>query len=113
MCDCASAIHVYIGTAKKSDPENCEAEVVLRHVKRKAEEHPEQSPAQLLRNVLADVPPDVLSQLPQREAMRKTIGRTRRQHLPPNPKSLDALLDLPQQYQQTLQGERFLSFDGR
>ncbi len=38
-------------------------------VKRKDEEHTEQLPAQLLRNELADVPVDVLSHLPKREAM--------------------------------------------
>ncbi len=43
--------------------EQCKAEKVLTRVKRKAEEHPEQPPAQLLRNELADVPADVLRHL--------------------------------------------------
>ncbi len=45
--------------------EQHKAEEVLTRVKRKAKEHPEQLPAQLLRNELADVPADVLSHLPE------------------------------------------------
>ncbi len=45
--------------------EQCKAEEVLTRVKRKPEEHPEQLPAQLLRNELADIPADVLSHLPE------------------------------------------------
>ncbi len=43
--------------------EQCKAEEVLTWVKRKAEEHPEKPPAQLLHNELVDVSADVLSHL--------------------------------------------------
>ena len=92
--------------------EECEAEVITQRIKRKAKEHPEQPPAQLIRDEIAGVSSDgVLSQLPDRELLRKMVRRTRRLNLPPNPKSLAELEELPQCYQQMLQGERFLLYD--
>ncbi len=85
--------------------EQCKAEEVLTRVKRKAEEHPEQPPAQLLRNELADVPADVLSHLPEQEAMPQSICRTCCCNSPANQRTLEELEDIPDQYQGTLQGE--------
>lgn len=93
--------------------EQCRAETVVQKLKRKAADHPEQPPAMMLRTELAAVPMEVLSQLPQREALSKMVRRTRRQNLPPNPKSLNELHMLPDQYQRTLQGQRFLMYDSR
>ncbi len=74
-------------------------------MKRKAEEHPEQPPAQLLRNELANVPRGVLSHLPKQEAVRQSIRCTHRCNMPANPRMLEELEDIPDQYQRTLQGE--------
>ncbi len=52
--------HTHSPSQKQSN-----AEEVLSRVKRKAKEHPEQGPVQLLRNELAVVPADVLSHLPE------------------------------------------------
>ncbi len=82
---------------------------VLTRVKRKAEEHPEQPPAQLLCKELAEVPTDVLSHLPKREVMRHSI----RHNMPTNPRMLEELEDIPEQYQRTLQAERFLMVDSQ
>lgn len=56
-------------------------------VKRKAEEHPGASPAQIMRT-LADVPGGVLSQLSDRENMTKMIQRQRLKNLPVAPRSI-------------------------
>ncbi len=89
----------------------CKAEEVLTWEKRKAEEHPEQPPAELLCNELADVPVEVLSHLPKWGAMRQSSRHTRRHNMPANPRMLEKLEDIPDQYQGTLQGEWFLMFD--
>ncbi len=75
---------------------------------KKRRKHHEQPPAQLVRNELADV----LSHLPEREAMQQSIRRTCRRNMPTNLRMLEELEDIPDQYQRTLQGERFLMFDG-
>lgn len=91
--------------------EECAAETVTQTLKRKAREHPELPPAHLLRTELQTVPTGVLSQLPEQEALKKAMRRERRKNLPPNPKKLSDLGELPDQYQRTLQGERFLIWD--
>ena len=93
--------------------EETKAEELTQTLKRKAEEHPEQAPSQIMRTELAGVSDGVLSQLPEREALSKTMRRVRRRNLPPNPRTLDELRELPAAYQRTLQGERFLLFDSR
>ncbi|KAK7604826.1 hypothetical protein V9T40_006012 [Parthenolecanium corni] len=105
-------IHVFKGPTQSShqhppNREECAAEVVINRVKQKAEAHPEQPPGQFLREELTGVPEAVLSQLPERELLRKTIQKERRKNLPPNPISLAQL----REFQETLQGERFLLYD--
>lgn len=91
--------------------EEAAADVVMEKIKRKAELHPEQPPAQLLRTELAGVPAGVLSQLPDQPALAQTVRRTRRRHLPANPTSLSALRELPDRFKKTLLGENFLLYD--
>lgn len=93
--------------------EEVEAEKITSRIKRKAAAHPEVPPAQILRVELAGVSDGVLSQLPEREALKKQVRRERRKDLPPNPRSLSELQELPDLYQKTLQGEKFLIFDSR
>lgn len=93
--------------------EETEAEVVKCRLKRTAEEHPELPPAQILRTELPSTSAGVLSQLPERENLKKAMRRQRRQNLPPNPKSLAELSDLPERFQKTLIGEKFLIYDSR
>lgn len=102
--------------SKHSHPPNEEelqAEKITSKIKRKAAAHPEVPPAQVLRVELAGVSDGVLSQLPEREALKKQMRRERRKDLPPNPRSLSELGELPELYQKTLQGEKFLIFDSR
>lgn len=93
------------------DREECEAEVVMNRLKRKAEEEAAQPPALLLREELRNVPPAVISKLPERRNIKKALRRVRRIQLPPNPTSITTLGVLPERFQNTLQGERFLIFD--
>lgn len=102
------------GHAPHSHPPNreeAEAEVVLVNIKRKAEEHPEQPPTQILRNELPNVSLGVISHLPDRGNITRIMRRQRRRNLPPNPKSLADLDILPDRFQQTFTGDRFLLYD--
>ena len=102
--------------SKHSHPPNREetaAEKIIAQIKRKAAEHPEQRPAQLLRTELQGVPSGVLSQLPEQTALSGTVRRTRRKNLPPNPQTLSELEDVPDIYKKTLVGEQFLLYDSR
>ncbi len=45
--------------------------------------------------------------------MRPSIHCTRHRNMPPNPRMLKELEDIPDQYQRTLQGEQFLMFNSR
>ena len=89
----------------------CKAEVIMQKIKGKAMTNPAQPPAQLLRDELSAVPPSVLSQLPERQNVNKAIRRERRKNMPPNPKSLEELQGVPNEYQKTLHGNQFLLLD--
>lgn len=93
------------------DQEECESEVHVHAVKRKAKEHPEQPRAQILRTHLSVVRPEVLSHLPERESLKRAMRRQRRRGLPPNPKSIQDVGRIPERYTKTLLGEQFLLFD--
>ena len=67
----------------------------------------------MIRDALSQCSQNVIANLPLRENLRKTIRRERRIGLPPNPKSLDELEDLPPKYQLSAKGEQFLLFDSR
>lgn len=83
----------------------------MQNLKMEAAANPAEPPSRLVRDALSTVSLGVLSQLPERENLRKAIRRERRKNLPPNQQSLDELQDIPDQYRKTLQGERFLLMD--
>ncbi|XP_043462872.1 uncharacterized protein LOC122498936 [Leptopilina heterotoma] len=85
----------------------------MENLKREAEMHPECPPEQIVRENLCDLSPAVLAQLPERENLKKTMRRERRRKLPPNPKSLEDLNELPESYKKTFSNERFLMYDSR
>lgn len=116
-------------------PEEVEAEKFKWNLKRLADENPEVAPAQILRNELPDLDPSttplmsiiilkkfmvkkcqkfnlgVVARLPSRENLKKSMRRKRRADFPTNPKSLAELGEIPDQFQVTLAGERFLVSD--
>lgn len=62
---------------------------------------------------MVQVDPHVLSQLPERENLKKSMRRVRRRELPPNPTSLSDLNEIPERYTKTLAGESFLLYDSK
>lgn len=68
-------------------------------------------PLQITSNRLQNIPAVVLAKLPNEMAVRRTINRVRQANLPPNPKTLEELGDIPDEYQQTSGGDRFLLWD--
>ncbi|KAJ4438240.1 hypothetical protein ANN_14179 [Periplaneta americana] len=71
--------------------EEAEAEIVKQGLKRKAAEHPERRPAQVLHIDLGHVPSGVLALLPERSNLNKAVRSERQRHLPPNPTALNNL----------------------
>ena len=93
--------------------EETEAVRVTETLKRKAAEHPGQRPSQILRAELPTVSTAVLSQLPEREALAKSMRRERRKNMPKNPTSLLELVDVPARFKRTFLDEAFLLYDSR
>lgn len=93
------------------DVDECAAEVVLESLKRKAETRPEVSTAAVVRSEITGLSGEVLSQLPEQEAMQRTVRRIRRKHVPANPRRVTELGAIPDELQRTLGNERFLLYD--
>ena len=91
--------------------EEAQAEIHRLRLKRRAEDPDSGSPVLLIRSELAGVSSGVLAHLPERENLAKAIRRVKRDHLPPNPKSILELGALPERYQKTLTGDKFLIYD--
>jgi len=64
--------------------EESEAENLTVRIKRKAEQHPEQRPAQLLHSELQGTSCGVFSQLSEKTALVRRVRRVRQKKLPPN-----------------------------
>ncbi|KAJ8671478.1 hypothetical protein QAD02_002737 [Eretmocerus hayati] len=56
----------------------------------------------MLRTELANLSEEVLCQLPERRALKKALRRRRRRDLPPNPRVLEDLGELPERFWRTL-----------
>lgn len=91
--------------------EEANAVKVVSNLKRLSQQHPGMPPAQILRDQLTSVPSGVLSQLPERENLKKMMRRERRRDLPKNPVRLSELGNIPERFTKTLLGENFLLFD--
>lgn len=91
--------------------EEAEAERIKNQLKRKAEEHPEAGPAQILRTELQNVPSGVLAFLPDRENLKKSMRREKKKKLPTEPTSLEDLEQIPERFRKTLMGDLFLIYD--
>ncbi|XP_051171104.1 uncharacterized protein LOC127287979 [Leptopilina boulardi] len=82
--------------------EEAEAETLKTAIKRHAEVHPEVPPAQIIRRELAGVSSGILSQLTERENLKKSMCRQRQRNMPPNPTSMDDLEEIPERFRTTL-----------
>lgn len=97
------------------EPDEVEIEVqeVVRSMKRRAREQPNAPPSSIFRDELARVQDnEVISNLPQRNDVIRTLNRVQNRNRPNNPQSLDDLIINPP-YTTTFNGERFLQFDSR
>jgi len=63
-----------------------------------ASDHPELPPAQILRTELPRVSLGVLSQLPERENLKKAMRKERTKDQPRNPMLLEELGELPDRW---------------
>jgi len=72
---------------------------------------PERAPAHAIDDHVRDLPPEVLSKMPLRPALKRSVNRARQAHLPTNPQTLADLRELPQEFKLTTKGERFLLYD--
>lgn len=111
--------HIYKGPIHEpfhshpADSDECKAEIARYRIKKEADSHPERPPTAILRDEMRDLTPRVLARLPERENLKRAIRVARRKNLPTNPKKLTDLHDLPERFQKTLTGEKFLIFDTR
>lgn len=83
----------------------------LYRVKQLAKDNPNRPPSAILREVLPNVSTAVLAQMPDRENLKKSMRRAKKDNLDPNPTTIEALGELPEKYQKTLLGENFLLYD--
>ncbi len=80
-------------------------------IKRKAKEHPEQPPTQLLQIELQGVPDEVLSQQPLKPVLVRTMQRICQKEVLPAPTKLWCLKKIPDRYKKTLLDEQSLLQD--
>lgn len=85
---------------------------VVADVKKKATDESDRPPVQIL-NDIQNVPARVLAHLPGTLALKKTVQRERVKDLPPNPRDLQELDDIPAKYRVTLGDENFLLYDSQ
>lgn len=78
--------------------EEVDAERALVAMKRIATEHPELPPAQILRTELPKLSEGTISQLPERENLKKAMRRERSKDQPSNPLSIEELREIPDRY---------------
>ncbi len=87
------------------------ADQLATSIKRKAEEHPEQPPAQLSRTELQGVPDEVLSQLPSQPVFVRAMQRICRKEVLPAPTKLWFIEEIPDRYKKTFLDKQFLLHD--
>lgn len=86
---------------------------MVNNAKRRAEAHPEAPPAQVIRIEYQNLPAGVLAELPERYNMTKAIQRQRLKNMPTNPRTLEDLGELPENFKKTSAGDNFLLYDSR
>lgn len=79
------------------DPEEVKALRIMSSIKKAAAEHPERPPTAVMR-IAQEADAAVQAQLPERDSIRKIIQRERAKNLPTNPKTMEELKSLPDQF---------------
>lgn len=93
--------------------EFAEAEKIKANLKRKAHDQLDRPPSGILQTELDGLSSAVISQLPERENLKKSIRVVRRKNLPKSPTSLEELGDLPAIFTKTSTGDNFLIYDSK
>ncbi|KAK3932645.1 FLYWCH-type zinc finger-containing protein 1 [Frankliniella fusca] len=93
------------------DQDSIAAKEIMNEIKASSVQQPEAPPVQITSNKLQRIPQAVLAKLPNEAAIKRTINRTRQASLPPNPKTLRDLPELPREFTLTLMGDVFLLWD--
>ncbi|KAK3913903.1 FLYWCH-type zinc finger-containing protein 1 [Frankliniella fusca] len=93
------------------DQDSIAAKEIMNEIKASSVQQPEAPPVQITSNKLQRIPQVVLAKLPNEAAIKRTINRTRQASLPPNPKTLRDLPELPREFTLTLMGDVFLLWD--
>lgn len=93
------------------DRAECAADKAMENMRIAVESNPTDPPLRVIREQFANLNEDVLSRLPERENIKKTLRRQRQLNLPPNPRNLADLRELPPMYTVTSSNERFLLYD--
>jgi len=94
-----------------NDPDQVKALQLEQEIKDVGVERPETAPGQIIDQKVNDLPYEVLAHLPKREALKRSVNRRRQAELPQNPQSLEDLLQILPEFQNTLAWEKILLYD--
>lgn len=90
-----------------SDWGRCKAKETAAAIKRSAETS-RASTSSIVSSKISRLSDETKMRLPKMDTLRKTVKRVKRQHLPPEPKSLSDLHDLPSRFRRILEGIYFI-----
>jgi len=94
-----------------NDPNQVKALQLEQEIKDVGVERPETAPGQIIDQKVNDSSYEVLAHLPKREALKRSVNRRRQAEIPQNPQSLEDVLQIPPEFQNTLAWEKFLLYD--
>lgn len=87
------------------------ADEIVRGIKRRATQHPNEPPLQIIQEELQNVRDDeALVRLPERRTLFRQVNRVQNRQRPINPRSLEEFIIRPP-YTDTLESQRFLQYD--
>ena len=95
------------------DREFAAAEQVKFDLKQQALDMPEKGPSGIVRDTLGQIEAGVIAHLPPKINLCRSLRTAKRKNLPPNPKNIDQLEEVPEAFRKTLTGDRFLMWDFR
>lgn len=99
------------GHTHASEEAEIKADKLVRGMKRKATELPNERPIKIVQTVLQNVhDSEVLVKLPERRYLYRTINRQQHTGRPPIPHDLQSL-EIPEEYRKTKKGEPFFQYD--
>ena len=111
MSDIIAVVKVGARHTHEAEPEERRAEEVVRGIKRKATELPNEPPLKILHTELMNVNnAETLTRLPERQTLYRAINRCQNRQRPNIPLTVNEL-HIVEPYSKTLDGDLFLQFD--